>query len=615
MTGLLLPRESLRRKRESMSFSCRTTAIGPSSSRSRLPANAADDVTMIQFEHRLAERYPHWFRGRRARIARPLLRTLARWSRLDAIDTFLAASVGLRGFAFVEAALAFLQARYHADDADRARIPARGRLLIVANHPSGALDALALLHLVGSVRRDVRIVANDLLGAIGNLDGLLLPVRILGGRPGADSLRAVEAALDDEQCVIVFPAGEVSRLGPGGVRDTRWRRGFVRFARTCHAPVLPVRIVARNSVLFYGASALFKPAGTALLAREMFARHSRPIALRVGHPQAIAADTDAQTALHSVRRALYALGTKREVAMPAMAPLVAAVDPARVRADLQQLAPLGMTGDGKRICVGRLAAGSALLREIGRLRELTFRAVGEGTGRALDLDVYDSWYEHIVLWDDATSKIAGAYRIARGAPVLAGHGLKGLYSASLFRYADDAVARLAQGVELGRSFVAPDYWGSRSIDYLWQGIGAYLRLHPKVRYLFGAVSISAALPVAAREQIVAYYARFHGTREQDAVSKQPFVYRATPPQFGELDADTGFRVLKANLDALGATVPMLYKQYTELCEPGGARFLAFGVDPDFRDSIDGLIEIDLQRVQPKKRKRYLEAASAGAPAE
>ena len=149
---------------------------------------------MILLERRLAERYPHWFRGHRARIARPLLRTLGRWSRLDAIDAFLAANTNLRGFAFVEAALAFLQARYRVEDADRARIPARGRLLVIANHPSGVLDALALLHLVGSVRQDVKIVANDMLNAIGNLDGLLLPVRILGGRPGADSLCHTEDA-------------------------------------------------------------------------------------------------------------------------------------------------------------------------------------------------------------------------------------------------------------------------------------------------------------------------------------------------------------------------------------------------------------------------------------
>ncbi|MHB8911619.1 MAG: bifunctional ornithine lipid synthase OlsF [Lysobacter sp.] len=571
---------------------------------------------MLQLESRLQARFPHWFRGRRAGIARPLLRTLGRWSKFDALEGFIKASGHLRGFAFVEAALEFLQARYIAEPAETQRIPRSGRLLIVANHPSGALDALALLDLVGRVRRDVRIVANDLLSALDGLDGLILPVRILGGRPSADSLRAIETALRAEQCVIVFPAGEVARLGLRGVTDGRWRRGFLRFARATGSPVLPVRIEARNSVWFYGASALFKPVGTALLAREMFARRARRIVLRIGRPLMLPREGDPNRLLREVRRELHAIGTRRERLAPGFIvaeghePLVDAVDPAAVRAGVQGLALLGRTSDGKQIRAGRLQAGAPLLREIGRLRELTFRAVGEGTGQRLDVDVYDSWYEHIVLWDEEGLKVAGAYRVARGAQVLAERGLAGLYTASLFRYGDDAIPRLAAGMELGRSFVAPDYWGGRSIDYLWQGIGAYLARYPNVRYLYGPVSISAALPLTAREQIVAYYShfyggRFHGNADGSAQSRQPFIYRAVPPQFDALDAGTAFRVLKNNLDALGATLPMLYKQYTELCEPGGARFLAFGVDPAFSDAVDGLIEVDLQRVRPRKRERYL----------
>ena len=584
-----------------------------------MPAKTGIASAMIELEQRLQQRFPQWFRGRRAVIARPLVRGLGRWSRLDVIDAFLAANRGLRGFDFVAAALQFLGARYQVDPVALARIPAQGRVLVVANHPSGALDALALLDAVGTVRRDVRIVANDVLSALDNIGELLLPVRILGGRPSADSLRAIDAALARDECVIVFPAGEVSRLGPRGVRDTRWRRGFLRFARGCDAPVMPVRIQARNSALFYGASALFKPAGTALLVREMFARRARRIVLRIGQPRRIPADADGAALLRDIRRELYALGTRREqAAAPGDAgpePVAAEVDPALVRAGIAGLRSLGETSDGKQIRVGALAADAPLLREIGRLRELTFRAVGEGTGRSLDLDPWDSWYEHIVLWDAGAARIAGAYRIARGAPVLAAHGIRGLYTASLFDYADDAIARIAQGMELGRSFVAPDYWGSRSIDYLWQGIGAYLRAHPKVRYLFGAVSISAALPPAAREQIAAHYAHYFGGDAGEVVSKRPFAYRAAQPRDAAVDAETAFRVLKANLDALGAQVPMLYKQYTELCEPGGARFLAFGVDPDFSDAVDGLIEVDIQRMRPKKRQRYLgEVAEAGAMA-
>lgn len=569
---------------------------------------------MQELEQRLQQRYPDWFHGRRGQLARPLLRSVGRWSRLDRIEAFLRRNANVRGFDFVAAGLEFIEGRYHVDPAALARIPATGRLLIVANHPSGALDALALLDAVGRIRRDVRIVANDLLGAIGPLQDLLLPVRILGGKVQRTSLQAVEQALAAEQCVIVFPAGEVSRLSLLGIRDGRWQRGFVRFARAAAAPVLPVRVEARNSALFYGASTLFKPAGTALLAREMFARRGRPLRLRIGEPMQLGqGDPGAQ--LLAVRRAVYALGRTTPVAEGCPAgpePLAAPVPPAQVAAGIAAATVLGQTADGKQILLASCAADSPLLLELGRLRELTFRQVGEGTGRSRDLDDFDLQYQHIVIWDGTAQRIAGAYRIMRGAQALARRGLAGLYSASLFRYSDDAIPRIAEGLELGRSFVVPDYWGSRSLDYLWQGIGAYLQCQPGIRYLFGAVSISAALPRDAREQLVAYYQRYYGAADGRVQSNRPFQYFAAPPCFGELDAAAAFDVLKANLAALGTGVPTLYRQYTDLCEPGGARFLAFGVDPDFSDSIDGLIEVDLHAIRPHKRKRYLR--DAGMPA-
>ncbi|MDF2482752.1 MAG: family N-acetyltransferase [Stenotrophomonas indicatrix] len=569
---------------------------------------------MQELEQRLQQRYPDWFHGRRGQLARPLLRSVGRWSRLDRIEAFLRRNANVRGFDFVAAGLEFIEGRYHVDPAALARIPATGRLLIVANHPSGALDALALLDAVGRIRRDVRIVANDLLGAIGPLQDLLLPVRILGGKVQRSSLQAVEQALAAEQCVIVFPAGEVSRLSLLGIRDGRWQRGFVRFARAAAAPVLPVRVEARNSALFYGASTLFKPAGTALLAREMFARRGRPLRLRIGEPMQLGqGDPGAQ--LLAVRRAVYALGRSTALAEGCPAgpePLAAPVPPAQVAAAIAAATVLGQTADGKQILLASCTADSPLLHELGRLRELTFRQVGEGTGRSRDLDDFDLHYQHIVIWDGTAQRIAGAYRIMRGAQALARRGLAGLYSASLFRYSDDAIPRIAEGLELGRSFVVPDYWGSRSLDYLWQGIGAYLQCQPGIRYLFGAVSISAALPRDAREQLVAYYQRYYGVADGRVQSNRPFQYFAAPPCFGDLDAAAAFDVLKANLAALGTGVPTLYRQYTDLCEPGGAWFLAFGVDPDFSDSIDGLIEVDLHAIRPHKRKRYLR--DAGMPA-
>lgn len=559
---------------------------------------------MLRIEDRLQQRWPDWFRGRRARIVRPLLRGLGRWSRFDVLDAFLAAHAHLSGFDFLSACSTHLGLRYEVAETDLARIPARGRLLVVANHPSGALDALALLVCIGRVRRDVRIVANDLLTTIAPLAPLVLAVRILGGRPTPASIAAVETALRAEACVVIFPAGEVSRLGPRGVRDTRWRRGLLRFVRNTGAPVLPVRIEARNSPLFYGVSAVYKPAATALLAREMYARRARPLRLRIGTPLALAVDGDGEAVLRALRRQLYAIGTRREACGDGQAPLARPESPARLRAAIAHTQCLCELGGGQQVRLLRADLRDPLLREIGRLRELTFRRVGEGTGQARDLDAFDAHYDHIVLWDDAAARVVGAYRVARGAEVLAQRGLDGLYSASLFRYSDAALPRLAQGMELGRSFVVPECWGGRGLDALWLGIGAYLQRHPQVRWLFGPVSISAALPRGAREQLVAYYQRYHAG-EAMAQARRPFAYFAAPPGFGELDAATAYAVLKANLATLGATVPTLYRQYVELCEPGGARFLAFGVDPDFSNSVDGLVELDLHRLRRHKRRRYL----------
>jgi putative hemolysin len=568
---------------------------------------------MIDLEQTIEARFPQWFRGRREPFARALVRTLLRFAKLPEINAFLARAGHLRGFAFVEAALELVHCRWLVDNVERERIPESGRCVIVSNHPMGALDALALLSFVGSIRRDVKIIANDVLLELEGLAELLIPLRVFGGKPTAESLRAVDAALEAEQAVIVFPSGEVSRLTPLGIRDTPWRRGFLRFAQRAEAPVVPVRIKGRNSALFYGMSAIYKPLGTALLPRELFAAKNRRVEIRVAEPRPVAellAQTRSQQrALALVRRELYAIGSAQANWQAKLAAIAHAPSARLLLADLKCMRLLGETSDGKQIYAGLLPNDSALMREIARLREQTFRTVGEGTGRALDTDRFDSWYDQIVLWDRDALEVAGAYRVIPCARALAERGPEGLYTMGLFEYHDSLAPVLERGMELGRSFVAPKYWGTRSLDYLWYGIGAYLRAHPDIRYLFGPVSISADLPRPARELLVSYYSRYYGEHLGLARSRLPFNYAAKPPEFGELDAAASLKVLRDNLDTLGARIPTLYKQYTELCEPGGASFLAFGIDPDFGNSIDGLILVDLARIKAKKRERYLGAGA------
>ncbi|GAB4192304.1 MAG: GNAT family N-acetyltransferase [Wenzhouxiangellaceae bacterium] len=566
---------------------------------------------MLNIEKTLENQFPAWFAGRRQHLTRPLSRSLGRWMGVDNANSFLAEYGHLTGLSLVDEALRYFHCRYLVDDIEREHIPSSGRVIIAANHPLGGLDSLMLLKLVGDIRPDVKILANDMLLSIHQLQELFLPVRILGdGKTTPAAGRRIIKALNADQALIIFPAGEVSRLSPRGIRDRRWHEGFLRFAAHTGAPIVPVHVNASNSPWFYAASMLSRPLGTMMLPRQMFRRRKLTrIQVRIGAPICAPGKhhgADLQELSKRIRQRVYRLG-RGKIDPQAMPVLGNAEDPRRLLAELQSAERIGQTQDGKVIYVAQPGSDSALMREIGRLRELTFRAVGEGTAKARDIDHYDMHYDHLVLWDEDNLEVVGAYRLACCKDVLAQHGLSGLYTASLFNYSPAMQNYLEHAVELGRSFVQPKYWGSRSLDYLWYGIGAYLKRYPHLRYLLGPVTISGAEPAEARDWLVAYYNRYFGTDQALVEARQPFAYEhEQQPDFGQLDAETSFKILKENLKRFGSRVPTLYKQYTELCEPGGARFLAFGVDPDFSNSVDGLILVNLESIRPNKRRRYLE---------
>jgi hypothetical protein len=286
--------------------------------------------------------------------------------------------------------------------------------------------------------------------------------------------------------------------------------------------------------------------------------------------------------------------------------------PLAIRDALKRAELLGKTRDGKSILLFDAQPDCPLLREIGRLRELSFRRVGEGTGARRDLDRFDAHYRHLVLWDEHALAIVGAYRLGEGDAILRSRGTAGLYSSTLFDYAPAAAGFLEQGVELGRSFVQPAFWGSRSLDYLWQGIGAYLRHRPRVRYLFGPVSLSAALPAEAREWITHCHQHYFGDREGLARARNPFLVSPAVVQIASTawprESEAGLELLRGQLAQRDCNLPVLYRQYVDLCEPDGVRFLAFGTDPAFGHCVDGLIRLDLTRLKPAKRARYLASA-------
>jgi putative hemolysin len=401
---------------------------------------------------------------------------------------------------------------------------------------------------------------------------------------------------------------------PGGVRDGKWSDGFARLSLRSKAPVLPIHVAARNSAMFYGLSMLAKPLSTAMLPREAVAPGKRRIGFSIG--ALVSADELARRsggspaqATKLMRRHVYRVGQHRGLIFGGQAPLALPEPAEQVAAELVRSEKLADLGDGKQAWLFKGAFDSAVLREIGRLRELTFRKVGEGTGARRDLDAYDPHYEHLVLWDPQALRIVGSYRFGHGGRLIAERGMAGLYTSSLFSYSPALESRLAQGMELGRSFVAPAYWRSRALDQLWQGIGLYLQRHPELHYLFGPVSMSVSLPREAREWIAAAHQHYFGAPGL-AAARQPFVISPEVVQcvraaLEGLDASAGLGKLKHHLDALGVSLPVLYRQYVDLVEPEGVQFLDFGEDPDFSGCVDGLVMLDLASLKPAKRARYL----------
>ncbi|MCG1031644.1 lysophospholipid acyltransferase family protein [Bacillus amyloliquefaciens] len=517
----------------------------------------------------------------------------------------------LKGLDMVEQVLEHLDILCTIPAHDLEQIPAHGPLIVIANHPTGTLDGLALLYAVSRVRRDVKVVTNRMLTHLAPLSSLFIPVDNMGGRTAKSSFTLMEQHLQNGGVLIFFPAGEVSRPTRTGIRDKKWQPGFIKLAGKFRAPLLPVHIHARNSLLFYASTLLSPDLSMLLLMQQMFRRrHSRlpvKIGQQIGWHHWYSPTLSAREMAEQCRQHVLRLGKGLPGVFKSESAIARPEDRATLKRELAQAECLGTTADGKSIYLWQRNGQeeAPILRELGRLREIAFRAVAEGSGKRRDTDRYDDDYLHLILWDDDDLEIVGAYRFMPTAL----QGRDALYSHSLFHYGDDMDEILEHGIELGRSFIQPRYWGRRGLDYLWSGIGAYLARYPHYRYLFGPVSISGGLPPAARDLLVAFYRLWFPATHPLATSRRP--YPASLPdvlaQFGGEDYVEDLTRLKSLLGNLGCGIPPLYKQYSELCEPGGVQFIDFGSDPAFNNCVDGLVLVDLCYLKASRYQRYIEA--------
>ncbi|MGM3182224.1 lysophospholipid acyltransferase family protein [Dickeya oryzae] len=519
----------------------------------------------------------------------------------------------LKGLDLVEQILDHFSLNCEMVEGDLENIPSQGPVVLVANHPIGSLDGLALLRTVASVRPDVRVVASQLLSYIGPLKNLFFSVDNFSNRTRRNQLAAIQEHLAAEGAIIMFPAGEVSRMSLKGIRDGHWHSGFIRMAAKARAPIVPIHISGRNSNLFYLSSLIYRPLSTLLLVREMFRQHGNRLRFRIGAQIPYSTWSQGEWQPNDLaarfRRHVYRLGHGKPGCFSGEKPIALPEERSLLKRALESCETLGTTPDGKKIYLYRRGSEDyvPILRELGRLREIAFRAVGEGTGKRRDLDSFDDDYLHLVLWDERELEIVGAYRFTPTARLLAEKDIGSLYSHSLFHYGEEMAPVLASGIELGRSFIQPKYWGKRGLDYLWLGIGAYLARYPEYRYLFGPVSLSSTLPSTARDLLIAFYRLHFAPSQMLARSRRP--YPASLPdvlrQFEGEDYQQDLTRLKSMLSNMGCSIPTLYKQYSEVCEPGGVQFIDFGVDPDFNNCVDGLVLVDLQQLKPSRYQRYI----------
>lgn len=528
--------------------------------------------------------------------------------------------------AFIDAVLEQMGVAWKVSPLELERVPAKGPVVVVANHPYGALEGLILARLLLSVRPDLKVMANYLLSRVPELRDLFLLVDPFSAdrtveqnfRPLRDAVRWLEQG----GMLVVFPAGEVASLAwrRWRVEDPAWSPMAAGLARRAKAKVLPVFFPGRNSALFHLAGLAHPRLRTALLPRELVNKIGSEVSLRIGSPiayQRLAARGSAKEATVYLRRRVYLLGAVKSTPPEEPPEPPAGLMPRPVlsrcwsaAAEVQALPARQklITSGEFTVLYARARQAPHLLDEVGRVRELSFRQVGEGTGRHRDLDRYDDYYLHLCLWNHQEQELAGGYRLGLVDEILARQGIKGLYTSTLYDYDPEFFAQCSPAMELGRSFLDPKYQRSYSgLLLLWKGIGHLIAAMPRYRYILGPVSISNRYSALSRRLIQEFMdQRFASPLAGLAkprrppqwprpVSKRTQQVLATVKDLEELSE------IISDIELSGWGLPVLIKQYTKLA----AKAVAWNVDPDFGDVLDCLMAADLMEADRKYLARYL----------
>jgi len=535
---------------------------------------------------------------------------------------------------FPEKALESLNVSLDISKEDRLRIPSEGPVVIVANHPFGAIEGIVLSALLKSIRPDFKILANYLLDRIIEMRPHLINVDPFGSKESfARNIAPLKEAIQlvrNGGLLGVFPSGEVAHLDVRRreVSDPEWSHTVARIVRKTGAQVVPVYFDGRNSNFFQLIGLIHPRLRTALLPRELINKRNRSISIRVGKPisnrKMVEMENDNEITDY-LRMRTYLLGVRADtdsgekkakasmIATSSSMKPIAPPDHSKHLSDEIDCLPedkiLARKGDFV-VYQARMQEIPRVMREIGRLREITFRDAGEGTGKAIDLDKYDTHYIHLFAWNKEKKQVIGAYRLGPTDIMINRLGLKGLYTASLFNMNKSLMDQITPAIELGRSFIRQEYQREYApLNLLWKGIGHYIAQNPRYKMLFGPVSISNTYQSASRQLLVSFL-----TQNKLDAELTKLVRPKTPLKkrnlSRELKAASSSRIVNdlnevsaliAEIEADRKTFPILLKHYLKL----GGKLLGFNIDSEFADVLDGLILVDLTETPGKILEKYM----------
>lgn len=537
---------------------------------------------------------------------------------------------------FLNAILDDFQIHFEIPEEDLQRIPKEGAFITVSNHPLGGIDGILLLKLLIERRPDYKIIANFLLHRIVPLKKYVMPVNPFEDRKDVrSSVTGIKNALlhlEKGYPLGIFPAGEVSTFRDGKLLvDRPWEEGAIKIINRANVPVIPIYFHGKNSKLFYFLSSLSDTLRTAKLPSELLTQKKRHIKVRIGKPITVKEQSEFQSLeeFHQyLRKKTYMLANpyEKEVSyIPTSGfrvhkPPKKIIDPVpekSIRKEIEGLAQSEshlFSSKNYQIFLADSKDIPNLLQEIGRLREITFREVGEGTNKALDLDAYDKYYKHLFLWDDEAGKLVGAYRMGLGSEIYEKYGIGGFYVNELFRIEPELYDMMEATIEMGRAFIIKEYQQRpMPLFLLWKGIVHVTLRYPEHKYLMGGVSISNRFSNFSKSLMIEfmkshYYDPFiaqyvHPKKEYKVklnVADKDFVFDATQADMNKFDK------IIDEIEPGNLRLPVLMKKYVKQ----NARLVAFNVDPKFNNAVDGLMYIRIADLPESTVKPVMEEFQA-----